>query len=44
LICAVKRLEMAWPAASSLALLILLPEERRSMALLSDFCDWLRLF
>ncbi len=39
LIWLVMRLAMAWPAASSLAELILLPEDRRSIAVLSLSCD-----
>src|SRR5690606_30445992 len=41
LMLAVKRLAMAWPAASSLALLMRRPDDRRSMAVPSadwDFC------
>ncbi len=40
-ICEVNRSEMARPAASSLALLMRRPEDRRWMEVLSD--DWLRL-
>src|SRR5690606_39782791 len=43
LMLAVKRLAMAWPAASSLALLMRRPEDRRSMAEPSMDCDLVRL-
>jgi hypothetical protein len=38
----VKRLAIAWPAASSLALLMRRPEDRRWIAVFSDDCDLLR--
>ncbi|CPM84546.1 Uncharacterised protein [Bordetella pertussis] len=41
---AVKRLAMAWPAASSLALLMRRPDDRRSMALPRADWDLFRLF
>src|ERR1051325_1686320 len=44
LIWVVKRVEMARPAASSLALLMRMPDERRSMAVLSLLCVLARLF
>src|SRR5688572_21937647 len=44
LMLAVKRLAIAWPAASSLALLMRRPEDRRWMAVFNDDWDALRLF
>ncbi|MNV73654.1 hypothetical protein D3C71_1668200 [compost metagenome] len=41
---AVKRLAMAIPAASSLALLMRRPDDRRSMAVPREDCDLFRLF
>ncbi|MNR39757.1 hypothetical protein D3C85_1579890 [compost metagenome] len=44
LTCAVMRLAMAWPAASSLALLMRMPEDRRSMAVVRLALEVLRFF
>ncbi len=44
LIWVVKRVEMARPAASSFALLMRMPEDRRSIAVDSLLCDLARLF
>ena len=44
LILAVKRLAIAWPAASSFALLMRRPEDRRSIAELREDWDLFRLF
>src|SRR5690349_12755633 len=44
LICVVKRVAIARPAASSLALLMRMPEDRRAMAVDSLLCDFARLF
>jgi len=43
LICDVKRVAMARPAASSLALLMRRPEERRCSDVARPVCDMLRL-
>src|SRR5699024_7931747 len=42
LTCAVMRLAMAWPAASSAAELMRRPEDRRFMAVCSEFCERFR--
>ncbi|MNF04259.1 hypothetical protein D3C80_2037360 [compost metagenome] len=37
-------MEMAWPAASSLALLMRRPEDRRSMAVVRELLELVRFF